>query len=75
MELSKLISQKVVILREREQKEVLDFVEFLLQKTSQEGDQKETDDWNRFSLTQAMAGIENDNPLEYTEADLKQRWK
>jgi ribonucleotide reductase beta subunit family protein with ferritin-like domain len=48
------------------QQEVLDFVEFLLQKTVR--DEK---DWSEFSLEQAMRGLENDGMPEYSDADLR----
>jgi hypothetical protein len=31
---------------------------------------QEDEEWNKFSLEQAMRGLENDNLPEYTEADL-----
>ena len=48
------------------QREVLDFVEFLLNKTA-----NEEKDWSEFSLAQAMRGLENDAMPEYTDADLR----
>ncbi len=51
------------------QKEVLDFVEFLLHKNSDE-----ESNWSDFSLSQAMSGLEDDDLPEYTDADLKEKW-
>lgn len=48
------------------QREVLDFVEFLLHKTA-----NEEKDWSEFSLAQAMRGLENDVMPEYSDADLR----
>ena len=31
--------------------------------------------WNQFSLEQAMRGLENDNLPEYTETDLIEKWQ
>lgn len=31
--------------------------------------------WNQFSLTQAMRDVENDNLPEYTESDLIEKWQ
>ena len=31
-------------------------------------------EWNQFSLEQAMRGLENDNLPEYTETDLIEKW-
>ena len=43
------------------QREVLDFIEFLSQKVA--NDKAESDDeWQRFSLEQAMRGLEEDSP-------------
>ena len=52
------------------QEEVLDFVEFLLHKNG--GGEQE---WSKFSLAQAMRGLEDDDMPEYTDADLKERWQ
>ena len=32
-------------------------------------------EWNQFSLEQAMRGLENDNLPEYTETDLIEKWQ
>ena len=48
------------------QEEVLDFVEFLLHKNG-DGEQE----WSKFSLAQAMRGLENDGMPEYSDADLR----
>ncbi len=32
-------------------------------------------EWNQFSLQQAMRGLENDNLPEYTETDLIEKWQ
>ncbi len=48
------------------QREVLDFVEFLLHKTA-----NEEKDWSEFSLAQAMRGLENGETVEYSDADLR----
>jgi hypothetical protein len=54
--------------------EVLDFVEFLLQKAELEPEQ-EIKIWNQFSLSQAMKGLENDGMHEYGLSDMKERWQ
>jgi predicted nucleic acid-binding protein len=58
------------------QQEVLHFIEFLSQKAMREGE-AETEDklWTDFSLAQAMRGLEDDDTPEYTEADLKEKWR
>ena len=32
-------------------------------------------EWNQFSLEQAIRGLENDNLPEYTETDLIEKWQ
>jgi hypothetical protein len=71
MSVKKLISQKIDNLSEDKQIEVLDFVDFLLKKNLEE----ENEQWNQFSLEQAMKGLENDEFLEYTETDLREKWQ
>jgi Protein of unknown function (DUF2281) len=71
MSVKKLISQKIDNLSENKQIEVLDFIDFLLKKNLDE----ENEQWNKFSLEQAMKGLENDEFLEYTEADLIEKWQ
>ena len=58
------------------QQEVLHFIEFLSQKAMREGE-AETEEklWTDFSLAQAMHGLEDDDTTEYTEADLKEKWR
>ena len=48
---------------------VYDFARYLLEKHLRKEDQ----DWNEFSLREAMRGLDEE-PL-YTEADLKERWR
>jgi hypothetical protein len=35
----------------------------------------ENEEWNQFSLEQAMRGLENYHLPEYTEADLIEKWQ
>ena len=74
MSVPEQITKKIQNLPEDKQQEVLVFIEFLLQKSVQEGTEKENQDWSRFSLDQAMKGLENDDLPEYTPADLKEKW-
>ncbi len=57
------------------QQEVLHFIEFLSQKAMQGEAENEEKLWIDFSLTQAMRGLEDDDTPEYTEADLKEKWR
>lgn len=54
--------------------EVLHFIEFLSQKVENIDLDAVRDEWNDFSLTQALNGLEDDL-YEYNEADLKERWR
>ena len=56
------------------QREVLDFIEFLTQKVAQGEAVTEDFEWTRFSLEQAMEGLEGED-TEYTEADVKEKWQ
>lgn len=58
MNLSERILIAVASLPESKQVEVLDFVEYLNLKTEKE----ENSNWNSFSITSAMRGMENEDP-------------
>lgn len=66
------ISDKVHKLPVASQKKVLHFVEFLLDKN---GGHTEEEVWSEFSFAQAMRGLEADDMPEYTDDDLKERWR
>jgi len=69
MQLAEIVYQKIKSLPEPAQKEVLDFVEYLEQKSRQ-------DDrlWSLMSLESALRGLEPDIWPEYGPEDLKERW-
>ena len=71
MGIKQLINQKIDNLSEEEQKKVLDFVAFLQKKDRE----VENEEWNQFSLEQAMKDLESDNLPEYIEADLIEKWQ
>lgn len=71
MTIAEQIFQYLAVLPEKEQREVLDFVEFLENRYRQQSQRSEDKNWSTFSLESAMQGIEND-PIEYTAADLKE---
>lgn len=56
------------------QREVLDFIEFLAQKVVQREVVSDDLEWTKFSLAQAMTGLD-DEESEYTEADVKEKWR
>jgi hypothetical protein len=53
------------------QAEVLDFVEYLLAKTTRGARDHEESLWSDLSLTFAMRGMEDEDAPQYTTADLK----
>ena len=53
------------------QAEVLDFVEYLLVKTTRGARDHEESLWSDLSLTFAMRGMEDEDAPQYTKADLK----
>ena len=53
------------------QAEVLDFVEYLVNKAERETIRQEERDWSGLSLTFAMHGMEDENAPTYTTSDLK----
>ena len=72
MIVTKEINVKVRKLPKPSQEKVLHFVDLLLEKT---GDTDENQEWSDFSFAQAMRGLEDDGMSEYTDADLKERWR
>lgn len=74
MIVSEKINQKVEKLPIAIQLEVLDFVEFVAQK-ARINSEDEGKQWAEFSLNQAMKGLEEEETPEYTEADLKEKWR
>ena len=53
------------------QAEVLDFVEYLLDKATRSSQEHEEGFWSDVSLTSAMRGMEDEDSPQYTKADLK----
>ena len=65
------IARHVEALPEADQREVLDFVEFLKSRTEPKGVREGGVAWSAFSLASAMRGMEDESSL-YTTADLKE---
>lgn len=63
------ITSKIKKLSGDKQEKVLEYIEVL------EDHQDELNNWNSFSLENAMKGIADDQLPEYSEKDLKERWK
>ena len=66
MKIEEKISESVRKLPPSLQQELLDFVDFLLTKA----ERRETRVWNDFSITSAIRGVEDEEPL-YTLEDVK----
>lgn len=67
MGLTDKIGEKIKSLPEEKQVEILDFINFLEKKITEE----ENKGWNEFSIETAMRGLENEESL-YTFNDLKE---
>jgi hypothetical protein len=74
MSIKQIIQDKIDTLSEEKQTEVLTFLNSLIESQNEYDLQQENDEWSRFSLEQAMQGLEDDNLPEYTEQDLKEKW-
>jgi hypothetical protein len=74
MSIKQIIQDKIDTLSEEKQTEVLTFLNSLIESQNEYDLQHENDEWSRFSLEQAMQGLEDDNLPEYTEQDLKEKW-
>jgi hypothetical protein len=74
MILAEEIVERVQRLPEPLQAEVLDFVEFLLAKSSEESEKQENRRWMEFALQSAFRGME-DEPELYADKDLKERFQ
>ncbi|MBN1979696.1 MAG: DUF2281 domain-containing protein [Anaerolineae bacterium] len=63
-----LIQNKVKLLPEPTQKEVLDFVDYLLYKS------REDREWVELSVRMAVRGLESEEWPDYGDEDLKEQW-
>jgi len=68
MSLAEKIIEKVKLLPEDKQSEILDFIEFLSKKVNEE----ERKQWSQFSLETAMRGLETEESL-YSLDDIKEK--
>ena len=71
MSLAEKIYQKIKKLPETTQAEVLDFVDFVRLRKADLVDSE----WDLFSLSSAMRGMEDEKFPEYTPADLKEKFQ
>jgi hypothetical protein len=63
------IRNKMTRLPEPRQREVLDFVDYLLHKSREEDVV-----WSELSLASALRGLEDEEWPDYDEADFTERW-
>jgi hypothetical protein len=71
MTIAEAIIRGLAPLPEAAKREVLDFVEFLNSRRSQETPREEDTAWSEFSLASAMRGME-DEESPYSAADVKE---
>jgi hypothetical protein len=74
MTIAEAVVRSIEPLPEAEQREVLDFVEFIKVRRSQETPREEDEARSHFSLAAAMQGMENEES-PYTLADLKEAFR
>lgn len=55
--------------------EVLNFVEFLASKVADKDSRQADELWSKFSIAQAMRGLEDEDAPVYSKADLKEKWQ
>jgi hypothetical protein len=68
MAIAELIQEKMKLLPEPTQREVLDFVDYLLQRSRQEAVL-----WSKLSLQWALRGLEDEEWPEYDAQGLKEK--
>jgi hypothetical protein len=69
MAIAELVQEKVKLLPEPTQQEVLDFVDYLLQRSRQEDVL-----WSKLSLRWALRGLEDEEWPEYDAQELREKW-
>ena len=69
MAIAELVQEKVKLLPEPTQREVLDFVDYLLQRSRQEDVL-----WSKLSLRWALRGLEDEEWPEYDAQELREKW-
>jgi hypothetical protein len=74
MAITEQINHYIQQLPESTQKEVLDFVEFLVDRSERIPLHEENSEWSTLSLSFAMRGMEEENGPEYTSDDIKEHF-
>jgi len=75
MNVTEQITHEVKTLSLEAQQEVLDFVAFLRTRLETRQSRKDDIQWSEFSIGNALRGMEQEAVPEYSEADLKERWR
>jgi Protein of unknown function (DUF2281) len=75
MNVTEQIANEVKTLPPEAQQEVLDFVGFLRTRLETRHSRKDDIQWSEFSIGNALRGMEEEAGPEYSEADLKERWR
>ena len=71
MQITEEIQKKIQKLPTKFQAEILNFVQYLLEKSERESAQQDESNWSDFSLNSAMRGMEDEDTSTYTISDLK----
>ena len=74
MNLTDRINEQVRQLPKHTQAEVLNFVEYLLEKARRNDVREEQREWSRHSLSLTMREMEDEDGPEYTPEDLEERF-
>lgn len=75
MNVTEQIANAVKTLSPEAQQEVLDFVGFLRTRLETRQSRKDDIQWSESSIGNALRGMEQEAVPEYSEADLKERWR
>ncbi len=75
MNVAERIANEVESLPPEVQQEVLDFVGFLRTRLVARESRKDDILWSGFSIGNALRGMEDEAGPDYSEADLKERWR
>jgi hypothetical protein len=74
MVLSEKLQHYIRKLPASSQSEVLNFVQYLLEKGEREQGREEELEWSSLSISSAMRGMEDEEGSIYSESDLKEKF-
>ncbi len=75
MNIVEQIRQKSSQLPEHLQREVLDYIEFVLAKRAEREQRQMDSAWSDFSLASAMRGMEDEDISDYETVKFVEKWK